>query len=161
VILWWLPSLTPLFKVSYTIAYDHPFLKAQFLSYDFSPESFLKDIAPARTYAFKRDVEQILENGLGKGGSLSNTILIGSEGVLNPEGLRFEDEFVRHKILDLIGDMAFLGSWIYAHIVAIKAGHALHLKLVSKIVEEVEGKVAEDRCYNEGFTPPLSLSSCG
>lgn len=146
------------FKVSYTIAYDHPFLKSQFLSYELSPESFLREIAPARTYAFKHEVEFILGKGLGRGGNLENTILIGEDGVLNPTGLRFEDEFVRHKILDLIGDMALLGDWICAHIVAIKAGHALHLSLVSKILEEVENKGAQDRYHYEGSASSLSLS---
>lgn len=148
----------PTFKVSYTIAYNHPFLKSQFLSYELSPESFLKEIAPARTYAFKHELEFILGKGLGKGGSLENTVLIGEDGVLNPTGLRFEDEFVRHKILDLIGDMALLGDWICAHIVAIKAGHALHLSLVSKILEEVESRGAQDRYHYEGSTPSLSVS---
>lgn len=147
----------PTFKVSYTIAYDHPFLRSQFLSYELLPETFIKEIAPARTYAFKHEIDFILGRGLGKGGSLENTILIDENGVLNPMGLRFEDEFVRHKILDLIGDMALLGDWICAHIVAIKAGHALHLSLVSKILEEVDKKGAQDRYYYEGSASSLSF----
>lgn len=149
------------FKVSYTIAYDHPLLKAQYMSYELSPESFLREIAPARTYVFKHELDRILGSGLGKGGSLENTVIIGESGVLNPGGLRFEDEFVRHKVLDLIGDMALLGLCLRGHVVAIKAGHALHLALASKIVEEVKGKGAEDRYHYEGLTSSLSLSACG
>lgn len=150
----------PGFKISYVIAYDHPLLKAQFLSYEFSPETFLRDIAPARTYAFKQELDAIWKLGLAKGGSLENAVVIDEDGVMNPEGLRFEDEFVRHKVLDLIGDMAFLGDWIHAHIVAVKAGHELHLRLVSRILEEVDEKGVENRYSYEGSASPLSLSIC-
>jgi len=149
----------PTFKVSYTISYNHSFLKSQFLSYELSPETFPREIAPARTYAFKNEVDFIFKSGLGKGGSLDNTVVIDEGGVLNPEGLRFEDEFVRHKILDLIGDMALLDGWLSAHIVAIRAGHALHLELASRILEEVGEKGdAEDRYHYEGPASSLSLS---
>lgn len=152
----------PTFKVSYTIAYDHPFLSSQFLSYELSPDTFLREIAPARTYAFKHEVDLIFKSGLGKGGSLENTVIVDENGVLNPEGLRFQDEFVRHKILDLIGDMALLDGWLSAHVVAIKAGHALHLKLASKMLEEVESKGdAQNRYHYEGSASSLSLSAGG
>ncbi len=150
----------PGFKVSYVISYDHPFLRVQFLSYELSTESFLREIAPARTYAFKRELDTIWKLGLAKGGSLENAIVIDEKGVMNPEGLRFEDEFVRHKILDLIGDMAFLGDWIRAHIVAVRAGHRLHLKLVSRILEEVNRKSVKNRYSYESTAPSLSISTC-
>ncbi len=121
------------FRVTYTIGFDHPLLRHQHASFRVSPESFAEQIAPARTFGFLREVETLRRGGLALGGSLENAIVIGETGVLN-NGLRFEDEFVRHKILDAIGDMALLGHPIVGHLEACKAGHALHAALVQKLL---------------------------
>ena len=101
---------------------------------EINPENYLKEIAPARTYIFEKDLKGLLENGTLKAGSLENAIVIGEDGrILNPEGLRFVDEFVRHKILDLLGDMALSGVRIKGHIIAHLTGHKHHLELARKL----------------------------
>ena len=99
-------------------------------------ESFVDDIAPARTFGFLKEVEMLRQRGLALGGSLDNAIVLGETGVLN--ALRFEDEFVRHKILDAIGDLALIGSPIIGHVVAHRGGHALHTAFAAKILEETD-----------------------
>jgi UDP-3-O-[3-hydroxymyristoyl] N-acetylglucosamine deacetylase len=113
------------FRVSYTIGFEHPLLRHQAASLRVSPEGFAEEVAPARTFGFLREVETLRRAGLALGGSLDNAIVIGETGVLNGK-LRFEDEFVRHKILDAIGDLALLGHPLVGHVDAVKAGHALH-----------------------------------
>jgi UDP-3-O-[3-hydroxymyristoyl] N-acetylglucosamine deacetylase len=121
------------FRVSYTIGFDHPLLRHQHASFRIGPETFAEEIAPARTFGFLREVETLRRAGLALGGSLENAIVIGESGVLNNK-LRFEDEFVRHKILDAIGDLALLSHPIVGHLEANRAGHALHAALVHKLV---------------------------
>ena len=121
------------FRVTYTIGFDHPLLRHQHASFRLSPETFAEEIAPARTFGFLRDVETMRRSGLALGGSLENAIVIGETGVLNHK-LRFENEFVRHKILDAIGDLALLGRPLVGHLEACKAGHALHAALVQKLL---------------------------
>ena len=113
------------FEVSYSIGFDHPLLRHQALTLRVTPRSFTDFIAPARTFGFLREVELLRKSGLALGGSLENAVVIGETGVLNNK-LRFEDEFVRHKILDAIGDLALLGHPILGRLEATKAGHALH-----------------------------------
>jgi len=125
-------------SISYTIDYPHPLIRRQDYRYRASRESFVRDIAPARTFGFLREVEALWEAGLGLGGSLENTLILSDDGLLNKNGLRFSDEFVRHKILDLIGDMSLLGLPFIGDIVASRSGHALHAKLVEKILESPE-----------------------
>jgi UDP-3-O-[3-hydroxymyristoyl] N-acetylglucosamine deacetylase len=122
------------FKVSYTISFDHPMLRHQSRTERITEQSFAESIAAARTFGFLKEVEWMRQNGLALGGSLENAIVIGDAGVLNP--LRFEDEFVRHKILDAIGDLALLGFPLIGHVVAHRAGHALHTALASQLLEE-------------------------
>jgi UDP-3-O-[3-hydroxymyristoyl] N-acetylglucosamine deacetylase len=122
------------FRVSYTIGFDHPLLRHQALSLRVSNESYVEGIAPARTFGFLRDVETLRRSGLAQGGSLENAIVIGESGVLNNK-LRFEDEFVRHKILDVIGDLALVGHPIVGHLEAVRAGHALHAALAQKLMQ--------------------------
>jgi UDP-3-O-[3-hydroxymyristoyl] N-acetylglucosamine deacetylase len=122
------------FKVSYTISFDHPMLRHQSRTERITEQSFAESIASARTFGFLKDVELLRQNGLALGGSLENAIVIGDAGVLN--ALRFEDEFVRHKILDVVGDLALVGAPIIGHVVAHRAGHALHTALASKLLEE-------------------------
>jgi UDP-3-O-[3-hydroxymyristoyl] N-acetylglucosamine deacetylase len=130
------------FKVSYTISFDHPLLRHQSRTERITEQSFAESIAAARTFGFLKEVEWMRQNGLALGGSLENAIVIGDTGVLNP--LRFEDEFVRHKILDAIGDLALVGYPIIGHVVAHRAGHALHTALVSRLLEERDAWVLVD-----------------
>jgi UDP-3-O-[3-hydroxymyristoyl] N-acetylglucosamine deacetylase len=123
------------FKVTYSVSYDHPLLRHQSRTLRITEESFVEDIAPARTFTFLKDVEMLRQNGLALGGSLENAIVLGETGVLN-NALRFEDEFVRHKILDAIGDLALVGYPVIGHLVAHRAGHALHTEFAAKILEE-------------------------
>src|SRR5436853_1695054 len=124
------------FKVTYSISYDHPLLRHQSRTLRISEESFVEELAPARTFTFLKDVEMLRQNGLALGGSLDNAIVLGETGVLN-NALRFQDEFVRHKILDAVGDLALVGYPVIGHLVAHRAGHALHTEFATKILEEV------------------------
>ena len=123
------------FKVTYSISYDHPLLRHQSRTLRITEESFIEEVAPARTFTFLKDVEMLRQNGLALGGSLENAIVLGETGVLN-NALRFEDEFVRHKILDAVGDLALVGYPVIGHLVAHRAGHALHTEFAAKILEE-------------------------
>ncbi len=130
------------FRVSFTIDYENPTIGAQFASFELTEKTFLEEIAPARTFALKRDVEGLKKKGLIKGGSLENAILVGEDGIVNKGDLRFPDEFVRHKILDLLGDLALLGKPIRGHVYASKSGHASNVKFVERLRDSIrEGKV--------------------
>ena len=100
-------------------------------------ESFVEEIAPARTFGFLKEVELLRQKGLALGGSLDNAIVLGETGVLN-SSLRFEDEFVRHKILDVIGDLALVGYPIIGHLVAHRGGHALHASFARRMLKETD-----------------------
>ncbi len=121
------------FEVHYSIGFDHPLLRHQALSLRLSARAFTDSIAPARTFGFLREVEQLRKSGLALGGSLDNAVVIGETGVLNNK-LRFADEFVRHKILDAIGDLALLGHPLLGRLEAVKAGHALHAAVARKLL---------------------------
>ncbi len=122
-------------SVSCYIDFNHPLLKEQSLSYEPSEEAFLREVSGARTFGFLSDVRTLQANGLARGASLENAIALDEESVVNAEGLRYQDEFVRHKILDLIGDMFLAGMPIIGHIVAHKSGHALNARMVGKLLE--------------------------
>jgi len=121
-------------KISYTLQFKHQLFKYQTLTVELDEERFVTDVAPARTFGFLKQVELLRANGLAKGGSMDNAIVIDDNGVLNSTGLRFSDEFVRHKILDLIGDLALLGYPIYGHIIAERAGHSAHIRFLKKLI---------------------------
>jgi UDP-3-O-[3-hydroxymyristoyl] N-acetylglucosamine deacetylase len=123
------------FKVTYSIAFDHPLLRHQSRTIRLTGDSFVDEIAPARTFTFLKEVEMLRQQGLALGGSLENAIVIGETGVLN-NALRFDDEFVRHKILDVIGDMALVGHPIIGHLVAHRGGHALHTAFAAQVLED-------------------------
>ena len=125
------------FKVTYSISFDHPSVRHQSRTEWVTEETFIEEIAPARTFGFLKEVEQLRQKGLALGGSLDNAIVLGETGVLN-KSLRFEDEFVRHKILDVIGDLALVGYPLIGHLVAHRGGHALHTSFARKILEETE-----------------------
>jgi UDP-3-O-[3-hydroxymyristoyl] N-acetylglucosamine deacetylase len=122
------------FKVSYTIEFDHPAIQTQSLALVVNIESYLRDIAPARTFGFLKDVEKLWAQGLALGGSFENAIVLDEKGVINGP-LRFDDEFVRHKIIDLIGDLSLVGYPLIGNFKARKAGHSLHLKTVRFLIE--------------------------
>ncbi|WP_396623472.1 UDP-3-O-acyl-N-acetylglucosamine deacetylase [Luteitalea sp.] len=123
------------FRISYTISFDHPLLRHQSRSMVITPDSFAEELAPARTFGFLKDLEMLRQQGLTLGGSLDNAVVLGETGVLN-NTLRFEDEFVRHKILDAIGDLALVGAPIIGHVVAHRGGHALHTALGTALLEQ-------------------------
>jgi UDP-3-O-[3-hydroxymyristoyl] N-acetylglucosamine deacetylase len=121
-------------RITYSIYFNHYGFGEQMLSLDLDEETFVSDIAPARTFGFLKDIEYLRTNGLAQGGSLDNAISLGENGVLNASGLRFKDEFVRHKVLDSIGDFALLGFPIYGHMVASRSGHSANIKFVKKLL---------------------------
>jgi len=125
------------FRVSYTLNYDHPLLKSQYISFNLDTNTFEKEIAPSRTFCMEREVDDLRKQGLGKGANYDNTIVVGRKGVIDND-LRFEDEFARHKILDLLGDLCLLGYSIKGHIIAMRSGHPLNIKLVNKISAQRE-----------------------
>jgi UDP-3-O-[3-hydroxymyristoyl] N-acetylglucosamine deacetylase len=121
-------------RISYTLDHEHPAVGVQVASFVPSERVFVEELAPARTYGFLKDLELLRQQGLALGGSLANAVVVGQERVLNGT-LRFHDEFVRHKILDVIGDLALVGRPVLGHVVARNAGHALNHLLVREIVK--------------------------
>ena len=123
-------------KVIYTMCFDHPLLGEQTTAMEVSRERYAREVAPSRTYGFLKNLDTLARLGLAKGGSLENALVIGEEGVLNGP-LRFPDELVRHKILDLLGDVYLLGKPLVGTIIAHGAGHQLHVQLVRRIQEHL------------------------
>jgi len=123
------------FRISFTIQYDNPNIGTQFASFEITPDLYEKEIAPARTFVLMEDVEKLREMGLIKGGSLDNAVVFKEDGVMNDEPLRFPDECVRHKILDLLGDLSLLGAPIQGHVHAVRSGHAANIDFVRKLRE--------------------------
>lgn len=133
------PSSTT--KITYSIHYNHPLIQTQSYAYEHSVHAFEREIAEARTFGFMQEVEALWARGLGKGGSLDNTIILSQDGILNESGLRFTNEFVRHKILDLIGDFSLLGVPFIGHVIAERSGHAIHTRLVQQILNHPDSWV--------------------
>ncbi len=123
------------FKISYTLNYDHPLLAAQFLEVTINAESFKTALSPARTFCLESEATDLQNQGLGAGANYDNTLVVGKTGVIKNK-LRFNDEFVRHKILDLIGDLYLAGCPITGHVIALKSGHSLNLKIAQKIYDQ-------------------------
>lgn len=123
------------FKISYTLNYNHPMLRAQFLEININPEVFEKELAGARTFCLEEEADQLQRQGLGRGANYDNTLVVGKTGVIKNK-LRYQDEFVRHKIADLLGDLYLMGRPLKGHILALKSGHSLNLKLARKINEQ-------------------------
>ncbi|MGE5307548.1 MAG: bifunctional UDP-3-O-[3-hydroxymyristoyl] N-acetylglucosamine deacetylase/3-hydroxyacyl-ACP dehydratase [Deltaproteobacteria bacterium] len=124
----------PALKISYTLDYNHPKIGSDLFQICMTPEAFAKEIAPARTFCLEQEVEELRKAGLGKGASEQNALVVGTNGVIGNK-MRFPDEFVRHKVLDLAGDLNILGRAIKGQIIAIKSGHSLNLKFVRKLAE--------------------------
>lgn len=121
-------------RITYLINFPHHILGQQKLSLDINEEIFIKEIAPARTFGFLKDVETLRANGLAKGGSLDNAIIIGDNGIINKTSLRFNNEFVRHKILDSIGDLSLAGFPFQGHIILEKSGHTANINFLKKLL---------------------------
>ncbi len=138
-------------EVTYKIDYDHPAVGIRSASFLIEDDIFEDKIAPARTFCFLKDVDILRQEGKIKGGSLENAIVIGEHDFLNDE-LRFEDEIVRHKILDVIGDLALLGSPLKGHVIAVRSGHAFNIRFVQKVLKTLNGQM-------EGRTPTLPIST--
>lgn len=123
-------------RVAVTIDFPHPAIGKQVMDMEITEQSFAREIAPARTFGFLKDVEQLKAAGLAKGGSLDNCIVLDDTKVINPDGLRYKDEFVRHKVLDALGDLVTLEMPLMGHLILHKAGHDIMNKLVKKIVSQ-------------------------
>jgi UDP-3-O-[3-hydroxymyristoyl] N-acetylglucosamine deacetylase len=124
------------FRVTSSIDFPHPLIGRQEMELELTPETFEREIAAARTFGFLDEIPQMKDMGLVRGGSLENAVVFTRDSLLNTEGLRFPDECCRHKILDLIGDLALIGYPLRAHVVAERAGHAMHTALVLKLVRD-------------------------
>jgi UDP-3-O-[3-hydroxymyristoyl] N-acetylglucosamine deacetylase len=128
------------YRLSYTLHYPHsPFIGSQFYSITLDPERFKTEIAPSRTFSLHQEIAPMIEKGFLKGGSLQNGVVIDEKGIMNPEGLRFRDEMVRHKILDLIGDLALIKSFV-AHIIAVRSGHASNHAFALELSNHIQGE---------------------
>jgi UDP-3-O-[3-hydroxymyristoyl] N-acetylglucosamine deacetylase len=123
------------FEIECVIDFPHPFINRQSFHFVFENGSYGKQIASARTFGFEREIEMLRNANLALGGSLDNAIVLTEDGMLNEQPLRFDDEFVRHKILDIIGDVALLGMPLEGKIKAERSGHAIHAALMSKLLK--------------------------
>ncbi|GFO54275.1 UDP-3-O-acyl-N-acetylglucosamine deacetylase [Geomonas sp. Red276] len=126
------------YKISFDMEFAHPAVRSQFRSMVFSNDCFSREFAGARTFGFLAEVEMMKSHGLALGGSLENAVVIGDQGVLNEEGLRYPDEFVRHKILDSVGDLALAGYRLFGHVKSVKSGHDLNHKLVTELLKRTD-----------------------
>ena len=155
---WAMVSPSSKFTIRYEVDFDHPLVSSKPVKLEMQPEQFANYCATARTFGFKRDVDAMRQRGLALGGSLDNAVVIDDYEVLNPDGLRFADEFVRHKILDAVGDMALIGMPIVADISMSRSGHALNAKLVEEILSselnyDVVVSKASERHSAESLSP--------
>ncbi len=144
------------FKVGFTIDFDHPVFKnrSQVASIDFSSTSFVKEVSRARTFGFMRDIERLRSMNLALGGSVDNAIVVDEYKVLNEDGLRYEDEFVKHKILDAIGDLYLLGNSLIGEFKGHKSGHDLNNKLLHKLMDTPDAW--EVRTFENADSAPIS-----
>jgi len=141
-----------------TIDFAHPLIKRQRKVFEFTCESFIKDISRARTFGLLRDVDYLKRKGLIKGGSLDNAVVLDDFKVVNPDGLRFDDEFVRHKILDTIGDLALLGFEIAGKITTFKSGHKLHNLLCRELLKDKDAyELVPATQLEEEYLKPYTL----
>jgi UDP-3-O-[3-hydroxymyristoyl] N-acetylglucosamine deacetylase len=124
------------FLLKCDVFYDHPLVGRQGIEMEVTPERYAAELAPARTFGFEYELDQMRNMGLIRGASLDNAVCFDRNSILNPGGLRFEDECCRHKALDLIGDLALIGKPLLGHVIAEKAGHAMHFALVNRIMSD-------------------------
>lgn len=127
------------YRISYTLHYPHSsFIGSQYFSFVCNQEKFKQEIASCRTFSLYEEIVPLIDKGFLKGGSLENAVLIRDNAVVNPEGLRFKDEMVRHKILDLIGDLSLIGIPFNAHIIAIRSGHASNVAFAKELAKQIK-----------------------
>lgn len=146
------------FRVQFTIDFDHPAIRSGSCEadLDFSTTSYLKEIARARTFGFMRDIEYLRQRNLALGGSMDNAVVLDDFRVLNPNGLRYEDEFVKHKVLDAIGDLYLLGRNIIGHFIGYKSGHELNNQLVRAML--ADASVWEEVSFDDVAKAPISYT---
>ncbi|MDX1589412.1 MAG: UDP-3-O-acyl-N-acetylglucosamine deacetylase [Oleiphilaceae bacterium] len=144
------------FKVSFTIDFDHPVFvgRSQHASVDFSSTSFVKEVSRARTFGFMRDIEALRSMNLALGGSVDNAIVVDDYKILNEDGLRYDDEFVKHKVLDAIGDLYLLGNSLIGEFQGYKSGHDLNNKLLRQLIKEEDAW--EVVTFEDEETAPIS-----
>ncbi len=145
------------FKVGFTIEFDHPVFKqrSQHAVIDFSTTSFLKEVSRARTFGFMHELESLRDRQLALGGSLDNAIVVDDYRILNEDGLRYEDEFVKHKILDAIGDLYLLGSSLVGSFYGYKSGHALNNRLIKLLLQQTDAW--EEIVFQDSKAAPISF----
>ena len=124
------------FQLSCRVFFQHPLVQGQTLDMEITPENYAREIAPARTFGFEHELDQMRDMGLIRGATIESAVCFTPDGVLNPDGLRFPDEPCRHKALDLIGDLALIGKPLLGRVIAERAGHAMHVALVAKIMSD-------------------------
>jgi UDP-3-O-[3-hydroxymyristoyl] N-acetylglucosamine deacetylase len=124
------------FLLTCEVFFEHPLVGRQVLEIEVTPDRYAEEIAPARTFGFEYELDQMRNMGLIRGASLENAVCFDRKSILNPGGLRFADECCRHKALDLIGDLALIGKPLLGHVIAEKAGHAMHFALVNRIMSD-------------------------
>jgi len=144
--------------VTFSIRFPHPLIHEQSLEFSFSDRSYDREISKARTFGFLRDVERMKSQGFALGGSLDNAVVLDDFRVLNEEGLRYPDEFVRHKVLDALGDLSLLGIPLIGHFIAHKAGHTLNMRLLQAVMNQKGAwKVVEFPSREEAMRAPFRL----
>jgi UDP-3-O-[3-hydroxymyristoyl] N-acetylglucosamine deacetylase len=146
------------YKISFDMQFAHQAVRSQTRSMVFTQQNFADEIAAARTFGFLAEVEMLKANGLARGGSMENAIVIGDEGIMNPEGLRYSDEFVRHKILDSVGDLALCGHRLIGHVKSTKSGHDLNNKLARELLKRPDAFALVEftpQATNAGFNLAL------
>ena len=147
------------FKLKCSLDFDHPLICPQPYEFEFSEGAFIRELCQARTFGFMKDVQMLQANGLARGGSLDNAIVIDDYQVLNPEGLRFPNEFVRHKTLDAIGDLALFGMPVIGRVTLHRSGHDLNTKLVAAVLKDPRlYEIAEPAVEKEAYEATFDMS---
>jgi UDP-3-O-[3-hydroxymyristoyl] N-acetylglucosamine deacetylase len=151
------------FSIEFTADFDHPLITNQSFRTVITDRSFDREVARARTFCFRKDIDRMQAAGLAKGGSLANAIVVDEFSILNPEGLRFPDEFARHKVLDAVGDLALFGLPVLGALSAVKSGHAMNQALVRKVLAEpashrVVRLSADAEALRRGKVPALGVA---
>ena len=146
-------------RVTFTIEYANAWRGTQYATYDIDPDVFVKEIAPARTFVLERDVEHLRAKGMIQGGTLQNAVVVKPDGILNQEPLRFEDEFVRHKILDFLGDLSLLGRPARGHFLSVKSGHASNVRFVQRLAAMEESLLGPVSTNGSGGPVQLDINA--
>ena len=144
------------YRLSCTIDFPHPLIGRQSFDLELTPENYVRDIVPARTFGFLRDVDALRNMGLIRGASLDSALVLTDAGLLNGSGLRFPDEFCRHKLLDLIGDLALIGRPLLGHVIAERAGHQMHVVLVDRLMRD---RSLWEEVVIEDSPPPVAAAA--